>query len=436
MNKSISFIHLSDIHFNKNSGDKYDIDSDLRNEIELDIKNHAYEKLENIAGILVCGDIAFSGREEEYRTAQEFLDRICKLLAISADLVFCVPGNHDVDQNIPRNSSVLHLVQDEIEKINDNDEISAKLAAFARDTSVGNVLYKHIETYNAKFSGKYGCNINSEKPCWQQSFLLDNGITLCIHGMNSTIISSADDHKNLRKERLMVLGEFQIPQRQDNVVYLTLCHHPPECWKDPDNIIKTKINERVSVQLYGHKHVQTIESTLKGLKINSGATHPSHQEDEWIPRYNWLSICVENSQNKLFLKVRVYPRIYQKSTCEFLPEACEKGHDYMEYLIPIDKNTKNINKTNGFLATEHIPENKIDLEDQIQDFSETRKIAYQFLNLSFITRASILNKFKLLDDGDEGIKHVNLLPKIIKKAKDKQCFEEFCKEIEEIEKER
>lgn len=59
----LSFIHLSDIHFHKYSGDAYDIDHDLRCEIIRDISYEYRKKISTIDGILICGDIAFSGDE-------------------------------------------------------------------------------------------------------------------------------------------------------------------------------------------------------------------------------------------------------------------------------------------------------------------------------------------------------------------------------------
>lgn len=43
----ISFVHLSDIHFTKWSKGSFDIDSDLRNEIILDIKHNFAGKINN-----------------------------------------------------------------------------------------------------------------------------------------------------------------------------------------------------------------------------------------------------------------------------------------------------------------------------------------------------------------------------------------------------
>ena len=66
----IAFIHLSDIHFRKSSGNRADIDADLRNAILMDIKYNAKAYLSNVKGILVGGDVAFAGQREEYDIAK------------------------------------------------------------------------------------------------------------------------------------------------------------------------------------------------------------------------------------------------------------------------------------------------------------------------------------------------------------------------------
>jgi predicted MPP superfamily phosphohydrolase len=51
---------------------------------------------------LVCftGDLAFSGREDEYAEAAKFLDDLLTKLKVPRERFFVVPGNHDVDRTI------------------------------------------------------------------------------------------------------------------------------------------------------------------------------------------------------------------------------------------------------------------------------------------------------------------------------------------------
>lgn len=87
----LSFIHLSDIHFVKSSDDPSDIDKDLRDAIINDLEINGKENLKNVAGILVTGDIAFSGNRNEYEIAKEYLNRVCDVFHISPSDVYCVP---------------------------------------------------------------------------------------------------------------------------------------------------------------------------------------------------------------------------------------------------------------------------------------------------------------------------------------------------------
>ena len=89
-------IHLSDIHFvNELAGTAYDIDEDLRNELENDVIEQK-DRFENIHGILVTGDIAFSGEGGDYQNALDWLGRLCDSLDCPRENVWTTPGNHDV----------------------------------------------------------------------------------------------------------------------------------------------------------------------------------------------------------------------------------------------------------------------------------------------------------------------------------------------------
>ena len=332
MKKSISFIHLSDIHFTKFSGDSFDIDQNLRDEIIRDISRNAKTCLENVEGILVCGDIAFSSQESEYEKAEVFLKKIADVLSISETAVYCVPGNHDIDQSIAYEGSVLHLIQSELEKANTSVAIDSKLGGYARDKSSNDTLFKHIETYNEKFAGKYSCNINNEKPNWQVDFPLNDNNILRLYGLNSIVISSKDDHKDKTKDKLMIIGKYQVPKNEDGVTYMSLCHHPPECWKDPNNDVQKMINKRVRIQLYGHKHIQEIRRIDDSLIIGSGATQPSRFEEGWNPRYNWINIQVVEIKCDTFLNVKIYQRILTPEEDEFIADKDDDSSDeFKEY---------------------------------------------------------------------------------------------------------
>lgn len=426
MNEWVSFIHLSDIHFNKYSGDVYDLDEDLRHEIILDIKNNAKSEIGKVVGILLCGDIAFSGKANEYDTALEFLNEVCDILEIPETSVFCVPGNHDVDQETTRGSAVFCNLQENIQQADNSDYI---ISQYFRDKINKGMLFQHIEEYN-KFAGKFRCNINEQSPVWKEKITLNEEFILQVSGLNSIIVSNHKDDDS----KLMVLGQHQVPQRNPGTIHMTLCHHPPTCWKDSKNVMKGKMNERVHIQLYGHQHLQKIETINNSLIICSGAAHPVRGDEEWFPEYNWIMMRVENVNNEQVLKVRVYARILDGTETKFTTDLVESEIcEYTEYIIRLDDLHNENQKTNPYSKCEetyikqdtYIDEKDNDKCGQLN----IRKLVYCFLSISFIQRSIILDNLKLIEELDEGVEHNVLIDKILKRAQEKGILDEFASEV-------
>ena len=169
----LAFIHLSDIHFNKYSGDPYDVDKDLRNEVLWDITRCCKTAIPEINGILICGDIAFSGQAAEYKAASEFLEQICAELSIDRTHIFCVPGNHDVDQNITKDTSCVKLLQQQLENAHAQADYDLCLAKFMRSPQDAYTLGLPIHNFNETFAAQYSCDYTKDKLLWQQSMPID-----------------------------------------------------------------------------------------------------------------------------------------------------------------------------------------------------------------------------------------------------------------------
>lgn len=417
----LSFIHLSDIHFRTFSGDPFDIDENLRSELIYDISHNLTKEISSIDGILVCGDIAFSGQAIEYKVAIEFLERICDLLKIEKSHIFCVPGNHDVDQNITRSSASVKALQDKLEQTKNSTEFDWQLSEMFRNTQDSSVLYSPITCYNEKFATMYGCSLAPNRPIWKQEMDFEGNYKLCIVGINSTIISNHEDHRDNGGEKLMRIGEIQIPSRKENTIFLSLCHHPPECWEDPERRLALKINNRIAIQLYGHKHEQAIECYKNALLIKSGATHPSRFEEGWIPRYNWICLKIDKVDSCDVLTVRIYPRVLDKTSSKFEPDtSIPDGKEYIEYSLPLSECMNLDNAT----PPEVMPEQSV-----LSVSSWERSFIYDFMSLPFLCRERILKKFALEKPKDEGKKHTELLEEIISRAKESGCEAQLVEEV-------
>lgn len=418
----LSFVHLSDIHFHQHSGDAYDLEADLRAELLSDIRTNFSTSILSVDGILLCGDIAFSGKLKEYKVAHCFITEIREALSVNDLPVYCVPGNHDVDQDILQKKPAVKVLRDTLEKSQDSNTLNSCLRDFFCEVSSATLLYATIACYNSNFAGKYSCKLVTKKLLWEKELTLNGEYTLCLLGLNSTIISSIDDHM---KNRLMIISETQIPTRKKGFIYLTLCHHPPECWIDPEQQLALKMNERVHVQLYGHKHSQKIEKNGDSLIIASGATQPSRREPNWIPRYNWITVDVVNRDGNDYLVVKIYPRVYSKSKYKFEKDEklCTEKEDFFIHEINLSQESSNIT-TSSMNIDETIQCFEIN-----KDESWKKECIYDFCDLSYINQCEILRKLNLFVPEDEGKEPINILQEILLGDTEQTILTKLCSEV-------
>lgn len=385
-NEWLAFIHMSDIHFRSHSGDSYDIDMPLRKAMINDLKNNVAKHVKNINGILVCGDLAYSGKEEEFQIANQFLVEVVDVFKCSLENVFCVVGNHDVDQNVTKSSYIVETIQKELNRVDcvNPDNLDNILRKIQQDSYIQGLLYKSIENYN-KFADSLLCSYTVKKQNWEQNFKLGGKYTLKLWGMNSVLTSNHKDHQDENgnwllddEERKMVMNCSQIPSPENNVIYMTLCHHPVQCWNNKQ--LGEMMDERVKLQLYGHKHIQSIDADSRRIRINTGALQPERGID-WIPLYNWITLLVKDNR----LIVRIYPRIYDNVKGIFCKDKqnCDEDREYKEFELSLD----------DFADDSSITE-KCDVR-KITAIS--KEIAYRYCTLSESDLENIKQRFKWIN---------------------------------------
>src|SRR5438128_6791558 len=94
------FLHFSDIHFKRTEiGEPDDPNQALRSDIIKDVKRMRRIINRNVDGILLTGDIAFAGHQDEYEFAYHWLEeQLCPAAGCQIENVFVIPGNHDVNR--------------------------------------------------------------------------------------------------------------------------------------------------------------------------------------------------------------------------------------------------------------------------------------------------------------------------------------------------
>lgn len=279
--EKLVLVHLSDIHFTRSSGvSVHDLDKNVRNELILDATKVAKE-IGPVAGVLVSGDIAFSGSKDEYDHATDWLRIFCRAIGCPAENVFVVPGNHDVDRQRTKRK-VTRTLHQGIRK--EGSDVDRELREILSDAQSAAALLEPLTDYNT-FAGRFGCSISAEKHYWDRDLTLACGTAIRLRGLTSALVSNDED-----KRTWIVLGAAQAGvERASGVLHMTLCHHPPDWLRDND-AVEDHLKSKVHIQLFGHKHTRRLDEINGNVRLVAGAMHPERGKSDWLPTYNFLDI--------------------------------------------------------------------------------------------------------------------------------------------------
>lgn len=309
------FVHLSDIHFGQEREGELVIHDDVREQLLRDCISQV-DNFGPACGILVTGDIAFSGKRTEYEKSGEWLDRLADAAGCDRNAVSVVPGNHDVD--LDRIGRAGQFVHEKLRTVQlstlDND-----LTAIANDPEESNLLVSKLAAYR-EFAARYVCDFQSvEKPLWEKKYQLGGAYILRFVGLNSVQVSDKED-----APLKLVLGANQyVIREEDNVEHIVMVHHPIHWFRDKEKA--GRYLKRARVIIVGHEHQLDIHKMtdpqgLEWLVIYAGATNPPQGSDHYPYRYNWLDFALDSESDKKSLVVTVHPRVWDHDPPRFVPD--------------------------------------------------------------------------------------------------------------------
>jgi GTPase-associated adaptor domain/Calcineurin-like phosphoesterase len=304
------FVHVSDIHFGQERDHVVHIHDDVKNELVTDAMGVIAGLASRPAqGILVTGDIAFSGKPEQYEAAGKWLDALAAGIGCPIHRVQMIPGNHDLDRDrlSVGGSKLLDFIREggpaEYEMVIKNENDRATL--FSRFEEYG----RFSIGYNCGLDGeaKYATNLRLEVgPDRWIKFIRLNSSLLC-HG------AEQDDQPEL------VMGErqFVIPRQagEENVV---LAHHPLNWYKDAADV-RQYVRSRARVFISGHEHdpkvsIEQVEEGCDVMMLAAGAAVPFRSNDVYTYTYNILEFDWDVGTDSLV--VTIHPRAWNPiKTC-------------------------------------------------------------------------------------------------------------------------
>jgi len=264
-------LHLSDLHIRTKSTWST---TPILNDAKRVILDHANE--ENVDVVAFTGDIAFSGKPDEYEIAQKWLEQLCFStggLNIDQREVMIVPGNHDVDRKLI--SPPASAIEEQLKSAKTQSDV----AAFYTDEDSKKLLSKrHTAFY--EFCRNLTGTEDLAQTCWSRVFEFKDR-KIRFDGLDTSWLCRGEDDKN----RLLVgqpqLSELLACQEECDVAF-TLAHHPLSHLMEFDetNTI-AHLRRYSSVFLRGHLHQAdslSIDSPRGGyIELAAGALHEHYE---------------------------------------------------------------------------------------------------------------------------------------------------------------
>lgn len=431
MTATLRFLHLSDIHFNASSGTTvHDLDADVRNELVRDATALSKE-IGSPAGVLVTGDIAFSGQRAEYERAAVWLLNLCREIGCPEENVWVVPGNHDVDRQLAKSKITKTLHQTIRSKA--EGMIDSELREIFSDPQSAAALLVPLTEYNV-FAARFQCSLSAEHPFWERDLKLSCGTTIRLRGLCSALVSNADDEKGN-----IILGTAQASvARTDGVHYLSLCHHPPDWLRDQDGVVN-HLESKVRIQLFGHKHSQRVQKINETFRLTAGATHPDRIEREWIPMYNVIEIMRHDDDR---IGVRLFQRRWYQTDCRFVAEHDpDTGKTHREHIWqgcprpvasqprqPEDASETTVDTLEG---SDVIASATTGKEGKaMPQPNPERRLTYRFLTLPFRHQIAVAQSLDLLTDQDRALSDSSLFHELFRRAREAGLLAKLWEETE------
>lgn len=429
--EKLVLIHLSDIHFTRSSGvSVHDLDANVRNELRLDAVT-VVKRIGPVTGVLVTGDIAFSGCKAEYDRATEWLRDFCHAIGCSEENVWVVPGNHDVDRKLTTRKVTRALHQG----IRKNDShVDNELQEIFSDTQSAAALLEPLTEYNT-FAGRFGCSISAAKHYWERDLKLACGTAVRLRGLTSALVSNAED-----KRGDIVLGTAQVGvSRAAGVLHLTLCHHPPDWLRDHDGV-EDHLKSKVHIQLFGHKHSQRLDEINGMARLVAGAMHPEREAHEWRPTYNLLEISRYDGER---IRLRVYQRRWNQPTTNFVAERdSNSGEEYREFLwsgypVVVQPHTHGgAAEGRGAEIAASSCAVKVHMTEKdneaMPSTNHERRLTYRFLTLPFRHQIAVANSLNVLTDEDRSLSDEALLRVLFRRASEQRLLGKLWAETEKL----
>jgi len=299
----VTWLHISDWH---QKGSEFDRQV-VRKALIKDIKERSEidTRLEKIDFVIFSGDLAHSGKSEEYQTAKEqFLQPILDACGLTPEHLFIVPGNHDLDRRqfemLPAGLKKPLSTEAEVQNwLTDDSKRSRLLEPFK-------AFSDFLKGYTGQQPADYA-NIKRIK-------IGDKEIALL--GLNSAWMCGRNKDK-IGDKGSVIVGEPQIDGILEEHAYLKIAvlHHPFDWLTEFDcNRIEDRLRQECDFILRGHQHKPKVEiaggTSGDCVIIPAGASYDRRMAENprYANSYNFVHLDFSTGEGIAFLRRWSDPR--------------------------------------------------------------------------------------------------------------------------------
>lgn len=280
--RPINWLHISDIHLR--AGSKWAQDIVLKAMCE---KISQLRSEGDVADfVLVTGDIAFSGKSEEYRLAEEFFEGFQAASGVHRSRIYCIPGNHDIDRT--RQKMCFRGARSSLRNTSRVDEF---LAGGEELATLLTRQERYRQFHNSAFHGQD--RIPTQDGLGYVSRIAIEEVQFAIVALDSSWLAEGgmEDHGHLLIGERQAIDALELALHGDLKphIILGMAHHPLHLLQEFDRVpVQNRLEEALHFFHCGHLH--SPNTRIAGpvgsgcLTVAAGATFESREH------YNAFSI--------------------------------------------------------------------------------------------------------------------------------------------------
>ncbi|MBN1323814.1 MAG: TIR domain-containing protein [Methanotrichaceae archaeon] len=356
--RGLTWLHLSDWHQKGKDFDRQVVRDALINDIERRVV--ISPDLAEIDFIVFSGDVAHSGKAEEYEAAAEQLfGPLLKAAGVIPQRLFIVPGNHDLDR------TTFELLPAALLKPLGSDSEVQRWLINDEERSLLLRPFKAFASFVSNYTGQEQPHYASIRK-WQIG-----GKNIALLGLNSAWMCGRNSANNDRG--VVLLGESQIhdPLKEisNSDIKIAVLHHPFDWLAQFDcDHVEGRLMRQCDFILCGHQHkpqATVIKSTLGDCTvIPAGGSYNRRKVEDpfYVNAYNIVHLDFESGKLVVFLRRWSDPRNEWIEDTDSHPGGNFEFHLLSvtsDHLPPLSDYQKRASRENANQQTIEIPETDI-----------------------------------------------------------------------------